>query len=102
MRFPMVEHSSKQFGYDSTEKTFTAEASDLDNRHLEQIYDDSCDVGLKIKSEKTGVVITYYMERPHYTFGTERELSHWTYLPCSEDVRKHPECADTKVIIFND
>lgn len=96
----MVEHSSDQFTYIPNTKTFVAESSDLENRHLERIYDDACDVGLSIKSVKTGVVITYYMESVH--FNAERELTYWTYKPISEDVRKHPEVADTHVAIFND
>jgi hypothetical protein len=100
MRLTLVEHSSDQFTFDASDETFTACASDLNNRHLERIYDDACDVGLAIKSAKTGVVITYYMDKTHYD--REHDITHWTYKPCSEDVRKHPEAIWTEVIIFND
>ena len=103
MRLTLVEHSSRQFSYSDKDKTLVSEASDLDNRHLERIYDDACDVGFAVKSEKTGAVVVYVMSSPIYRGeGEDRELSGWNYEPADFSVRKHPECVGTKATIFND
>lgn len=84
---------------------FSADASDLQDRHIQQLYDDACDVGLAIRSTKTGTVITYFLSetnRKQYDPAEQPEIVSWEYLPLPEDVRKHPECAKTKVFIFND
>lgn len=99
MRLHMYPFPSDRFTYNASDKTFTAEASDLQDNHLQRIYDDACDVGLTIVSTKTGIAITYYMEAEYYREG---ELTHWVYLPLTEDVRKHPSAEGTSVTIFND
>ena len=103
MKLKLVEHSSNQFTYVSEKKVFVADASDLDNRHLEKIYDDACDVGFAMKSEKTGKVITFVMESPFHTqTDDERELAGWHYVPTSESFRNVPECQGMEAKIFND
>ena len=99
MRLNLVEHSSNQFTYQKDKKRFIAFASDLDNRHLEQIYDDACDVGFKVKSEKTGKVITFVMKAP---FRHDEELAGWIYVPTSDSFRNVPECQGMEATIFND
>lgn len=96
----VIAFSSRQFTYTEADRTFVSEASDLDNRHLQRIYDDACDVGLAIQSDKTGRVVRFYMDGAK-TDG-EGELTHWTYKPLPEDVRRMPDVADLKVIVFND
>jgi len=103
MKLNLVEFSSRQFTYHPRDKTLTAEASDLDNRHLQKLYDDAMDVGFTVKSEKTGHVVVYVMSSPfYYGKGSDRELGGWNYEPSSESIRKYPECDGTKAIIFND
>ena len=103
MRLPVIEFSSLMFLYTDRDKTFTAEASDLDNRHLQRLYDDACDVGFAIRSIKTGHVVVYVMTSPIYHGeGEDREIGGWNYIVSSESARKYPECAGTKAIIFND
>ncbi len=97
MKLNLVEHSSNQFTYVSEKKVFVADASDLDNRHLEQIYDDAW--GFAMKSEKTGKVITFVMEAPFHSNG---ELVGWQYVPTSESFRNVPECQGMEAKIFND
>jgi hypothetical protein len=102
MRLTLVEHSSKTFGYNKADKTLTAFASSMDNRSLERIYDDACDVGFAVKSESTGAVVVYVMSSPlFHGEGEDRELAGWNYEPADFSVRKHPECAGTKAIVFN-
>ena len=102
MRLTLVEHSSRQFTLSDGGMTLVAEASDMDNRHLERIYD-ACDVGFAVKSEKTGNVVVFVMSGTFNTqTGDENELAGWNYEPCSDSVRKHPACRGMKATIFND
>lgn len=98
MKHKLIPFSSKQFTIAGTH--FVAEASDLNNRHLQPLYDDACDVGFAIQSETTGKVIRFYMDRVHTDI--EGELTHWTYLPVSEDISKYPTCAHLTATVFND
>ena len=101
MKLTLVEHSSRQFSW--TEKTLVSEASDLDNRHLERLYDDACDVGFSVKSERTGNVIVFVMTSPFYHgHGEDRELAGWHYVPTTESFRNVPECQGMEAKIFND
>ena len=103
MRLTLVEHSTRQFSYTNADKTLVAEASDLENRHLERIYDDACDVGFAVKSHLTGHVVTIVMTTPIYRGeGEDREVSGWHYTPADFSVRAFPECAGLKALIFND
>ena len=103
MKLNLVEHSSKQFRYDAADKTLSAFASDMENRHLERLYDDACDVGFAVKSDNTGNVIVYVMTSPIYHGeGEDREIGGWCYTATSDSIRKHPECIGTKAIVFND
>jgi len=100
MRLNIIEFSSNQFTYNAADKTFTSEASDLDNRHLQQIYNDACDVGFAMKSDKTGEVVTYVMNSVKKD--EEGDVEYWTYHPALESQRKIPSCRDTMVMVFND
>lgn len=100
MKLSLITFQSSRFTFHAEDGTLTAEASDLRDQHLQRIYDDACDVGLAVQSGKSGTVITYYLHKEH-TNG-DNEITHWEYLPLPEDVRKHSECANTKVLIYND
>jgi len=103
MRLTLVEHSEKQFTYTAANKELVSEASDLNNRHLERIYDDACDVGFAVKSETTGNVVVFVMSSPiFHGEGEDREISGWTYEPADFSIRKYPECRGMKATIFND
>jgi hypothetical protein len=103
MKLTLVEHSSRQFTYDRVKRVLIGEASDMDNRHLERLYDDACDVGFAVKSENTGKVITFVMQSPFYHGnGEDRELAGWHYVPTSESFRNVPECQGMIATIFND
>ncbi len=72
----------------------------MGNRHLQRLYDDACDVGFAMKSDKTGRVVKFYMDKVH-TDG-EGDITHWTYRACHEDVRLNPEAMFIVVTVFND
>ena len=57
------QYSSKQFNYEPTTRTFSTFASDLaSNKFMGALYDDACDFGLWMKSEKTGKMVAFLFE----------------------------------------
>lgn len=100
MKNDLIEHSLAQFTVSG--KTLIGEASEMENRHLEKIYDDACDVGFSVRLN-SGNVVTFVMTEPFNTGeGEDVELAGWNYEPVSEDVRKFPECTGMTAKIFND
>ena len=92
--------SSKQFTYDAAKRTFAAEISDFGkNFHFERVYQDACDVGFVMVSERTGkeAAFAVYEEAT-----SEGEVTHWVLVPTPEAIRKQRQLAGTKVLIFND
>ncbi len=105
MKFNVIEFPSDMFSWmrTPTGMELIGEASDMENRHLQRLYDDACDVGFAVKSKHTGAVVTYVMVKPIYRGdGEDMELCGWEYVPTTESVRKVPDCAGTKATIFND
>lgn len=101
MKFNVIEFPSKMFTVSGNK--LVAEASDMGNRHLQPLYDDACDVGFAVKSERTGKVVTFVMQSPFYKGeGEDRELGGWHYVPTSESFRNVPECQNMEATVFND
>jgi len=73
----------------------TADASDLGFKAGqipgEQLYDDACDFGLKIKSDKTGKVFMFFLNDD-----PEISAEYWNYLPTDK------KCPVPYVTIWND
>lgn len=67
-------HSSKIFSYSN--QNFVAESSDLGPRGMSQVWDDACDLGFSIRSERTNVVKTFVIDRTHTD--NEGDVTHWT------------------------
>jgi hypothetical protein len=83
------------------DNTFVAEASDLmGNDLMRQIYDDACDVGFAILSNKTRVIVVYYLSEEKRD--TDGDITAWVYKPIPEHARKNLAIAKTQVVIFND
>jgi hypothetical protein len=101
MKLNLIEMTSSMFSVDG--KDLVCEASTMENRHLQRIYDDAMDVGFAVKSERTGSVAVFVMSTPFYHGeGEDRELGGWKYTVSSESVRMHPECAGLTATVFND
>lgn len=83
--------SSSKFTY--SKETFTAEASDLRNIRLGKVYDDACDLGFTIVSEKTG---------KHAVFAEHAEIQNGEELGGWEFVCITPGLTHLKAVIFND
>lgn len=62
MKLNLTPISSNFFSYFKDTKSFSTEASTLDNRNfLSQIYDDAADRGFIMESSKTGKKETFYL-----------------------------------------
>lgn len=78
----------------------SCEASDMGNRHLQPLYDNSTERGFAVKSDKTGAVVKFMMTGVHKD--AEGDITHWTYVACHEDVRLNPGAMFTTATIWND
>jgi hypothetical protein len=66
---------------------------------LHCLYTDAIDVGLVVKSDKTGQEVAYYLNQTKENNG---EVLSWHLLPTPESARKVSGASNTEVIIFND
>lgn len=87
----------KQKRGSATEYRLTAFASDFGPLRngtwwLQQVWDDSCDLGIAIRSHHTGEVERFYVDEV-----TEYdEIKAWHFAPCS------PYCKVRRVTVYND
>lgn len=84
--------------------TISTEASDLqatgEGSLFAPIYDDACDVGFQIVSEKSSQVATFFLA---YTQrDAEGDIQMWTMYPVPETVRSMPQLKGAVINIFND
>lgn len=83
-----VTHSSKLFATDAQSKTISAEASTLtaglrDYPLFGRVYDDACDEGFSILSERTGRVVTWALD--HEERDGEGDTLYWDLKPARID-----------------
>lgn len=102
MILPIKEYCSSLF---STSRMnggvgFVAEASTLGYSGPQRIYDDACDVGIAIRSVKTGTVVRYYLASEDALDADD--TAGWRFLPIAEDERRVAACRGTTVLIIND
>lgn len=72
-------HSTKQFSYNKTDKTFVTEASSLGKTNLfDRLYPDACDVGFWLKSHKTGKQILFFLVDE--IKNADDELTGWRFM----------------------
>ena len=87
-----------RFRYEKSTRTFRAEASDLQGlRYLGWVWDDSCDAGFVMVSEKTGTAVPFVL---FHTETNEGDILYWdfiSYRPGLDEVR-----ARIFARIFND
>ena len=96
--------TSVHFNYDTKTKTFSEEISTLTGGNYSipwsRLYQDACDVGIFLVSERTGKVVRYYLAETKQD--REGDIQYWMLVPVSEDVRKNPGAMGTKIMIWND
>lgn len=82
-------------------KVLVAEASTLGYHGPRRIYDDACDVGIAIRSHRTGRLVRFYLDSEDMDHSGE-DVAGWRFRPIAEDVRRAPEASRTSVLIIND
>lgn len=65
-----------------------------------RVYDDACDEGLKIRSERSGVMATFVVARTECD--SEGDLRYWLLLPSTETLRRQPQLRGWTVVVYND
>jgi len=101
MRLPLPTVSSRCFHYDPETKTFSAEASELPNvNFLSPIYDDACDAGFAMVSERTGMVATFCLS--HADADVEGAVRAWRFEPVGPFGGVLFGLRYVKLVIFND
>lgn len=78
--------STDKFTHDPNDKTFCAEASDLEHGWMQ---------GITLVSPR-GTTASFFHQETHYDTSHE-DITHWTFV-CSSN----PKAADYKLVIFND
>jgi len=90
--------STQLFDYNKKTKTFVAEISDLTfkSSSIGRIYDDACDVGFILVSEKTGEEVIYSFS--HYDSTPDNEVTGVILTPINNKVK---DAVGTRVLIIN-
>jgi hypothetical protein len=97
-RLKMDSICTSHFTYLTEERSFIAEASDLPGRgRFRRIYDDSCDLGLTLRSQRTGREVDFALFR-EVRDGSGEDIMHWELRP----ICVTSDLKDLKVIVFND
>lgn len=95
----MVDFAIPSSLFSFKDNKFSAFASDLTGHELmRQIYDDACDVGFAIKSDKSGQIVKFHHAE---TFrNADNDITHWTFN-ITPDHARNPELAKLSVVVFN-
>lgn len=105
MQLQLSPHSTQGITRYPAQVLMTVEASTLGLRpgHVwERLYDDACDVGLALRSHKTGEVSTWYLCEGETKVDSEGDVQHWILKPTAESVRKHRGLDGYTLKIYND
>jgi hypothetical protein len=87
--------STSKFTYNPETKTFSAEASDLGQLRMRQVYPDACDEGFDLVSHRTGVSVVVVH---NHTEKRDGDVLWDEFVP----VCKLDRLLFNKVVIFND
>ena len=85
--------SSNKFFFNKSSGTFIAEASDLQGFRLGRVYDDACDEGFSIVSEKTGKSAVFALADEIFR---NEDIGGWNFVCVT------PGLKQLKAVIFND
>jgi hypothetical protein len=95
--------STSQFWWTPKSGLFSQDLSSLcrDPRVsiFHQLYNDSCDAGITLISDKTGKEADFFVNEVDMHDG---EVQGWYLLPTPETIRKLPRLNNTRVLIIND
>jgi hypothetical protein len=98
MKYNLTPVSSSLFSWNGLKAT-TEDSTLYGVNTRVPLYDDACDVGFAIKSEKTGRVSTWFFSEE---LRDGEEVVGWLYKPTTESVRKNQGLSGYTLTIFND
>jgi hypothetical protein len=101
VQLEVTQYSSEGISHNAQRGLLIVEASDLQLRSLERLYDDAADVGLALRNPRTGNV-TRWALLTEVRDPRENELLGWMLAPTPETLRKQPELKDYQLNIIND
>lgn len=82
-------------------KTLVIEASGLNGfDRCRRVYPDAADVGIKLRSPRTGRDAVWVLKERHEN--NDHEITHWEFVPAPEAVYKTPALAGWTLIVYND
>lgn len=90
--------SSKYFDY--SKGSFSAEDSSLPEGRTSRIYNDACDEGFIMKSEKTGDEVIFFLANT--LRDREGDVTHWLYKPSAQDIQRNARLSNVTVTVWND
>lgn len=86
--------SSAPFSWHADKGLMVCEASDLRGSfRLHRLYNDACDVGIAIRSKRTGNVERFVLAKVDESGG---DVAGWNFVPVN------PKCGVRRVLIIND
>lgn len=94
---------SRRFDYISASKTFMAEISELSHGGVDplgQLYNDACDQGFVMISDKTGSEVEFYLHDTQRD--TEGDVIAWDFRPSANAIHYNFNLQNVKAIILND
>lgn len=100
MQLQVTQYSSEGISHSAHRNLLVCEASDLQLRSFERLYDDAADVGLSLRNPRTGNVTRWSLLSE--VRDAEEEVLGWMLVPTPETIRKQPELADYQLNIVND
>jgi len=95
--------NTNKFFWSPASGLFSQDVSSLTRGPTENVfhrlYEDACDQGITLISDKTGQEAVYFVDSVDEEYG---EIQGWNLLPTPETVRKLPRLKNTRVLIGND
>lgn len=101
MELQVTQYSSEGISHNSARRVLVCEASDIDLRGFEPLYDDATDVGIALVNPDTRNVTRWHLVET-VRHPTEGDILGWKLAPAPETVRRQPELAGYEFRIIND
>ena len=89
--------------HNARQKKLVGEASEMGLRpghHWDRLYDDACDVGIVLRSHRTGELSRWFLSET--IKDADGDVTEWVLKPCSETLHKLPYLAMYTLHILND
>lgn len=101
MELPVTQYSSEGISHSARRGVLVCEASDINLRGFEPLYDDAADIGLALVNPRSGNVTRWHLAET-VRHPAEGDILGWKLKATPEAVRKQPELAGYEFRIIND